>query len=123
MDWTATCLAASGAVPAPDYPLDGVNLLPLLIGQAGVFERTLFWRMRNRYQRAVRRGDWKYLKVADREFLFDLEFDPRERGDLSQKRPGLLAELRTLWEDWDRDMLPLPADAVVPMSNLSAMLW
>lgn len=123
MDLTATCLAASGAVPAPDYPLDGVNLLPLPIGQAGVFERTLFWRMRNRYQRAVRRGGWKYLKVADREFLFDLEFDPRERGDLSQKRPGLLAESRTLWEDWDRDMLPLPADAVVPMSNLSAMLW
>ena len=100
-----------------------MNLLPLLIGQAGVFERTLFWRMRNRYQRAVRRGDWKYLKVADREFLFDIEFDPRERGDLSQKRPDLIAELRTLWEDWDRDMLPLPADAVVPMSNLSDMLW
>jgi arylsulfatase A-like enzyme len=123
MDWTATCLAASGAVPAADYPLDGVNLLPHLIGQAGVFERTLFWRMRNRYQRAVRRGGWKYLKVAEREFLFDIEFDPRERGDLSQKRPDLLAELRTVWEDWDRDMLPLPADAVVPMSNLSAMLW
>jgi arylsulfatase A-like enzyme len=88
-----------------------------------VFERTLFWRMRNRYQRAVRRGGWKYLKVADREFLFDIEFDPRERGDLSQKRPDLLGELRTLWEDWDLNMLPLPADAVVPMSNLSAMLW
>jgi len=28
-----------------------------------------------------------------------------------------------LWEDWDRDMLPLPTDAVTPMSNLSAMLW
>lgn len=52
--------------------------------------------MRNRYQRAVRRGRWKYLKVADREFLFDIEFDSRERGDLSQKRPDMLAELRTL---------------------------
>lgn len=41
----------------------------------------------------------------------------------SQKRPDLLAELRMLWEDWDRGMLPLLADAVVPMSNLSAMLW
>ena len=44
--------------------------------------------MRNRYQRAVRRGGWKYLKVADREFLFDIEYDPRERGDLSKKQPG-----------------------------------
>ena len=79
--------------------------------------------MRNRYQRAVRRGGWKYLKVAEREFLFDIEYDPRERGDLSKRQPGMLAELRALWEDWDRDMLPLPADTVAPMSNLSEMLW
>jgi enamine deaminase RidA (YjgF/YER057c/UK114 family) len=26
-------------------------------------------------------------------------------------------------EDWNRDMLPLPTSAVVPMSNLCAMLW
>jgi arylsulfatase A-like enzyme len=79
--------------------------------------------MRNRYQRAVRRGGWKYLKVVDREFLFDIGYDPRERGDLSKKEPALLAELRKLWEAWDCDMLPLPEDAQVPMSNLSEMLW
>ena len=39
------------------------------------------------------------------------------------KQPDLLAELRKQWEDWDRDMLPLPTSAVAPMSNLSAMLW
>jgi len=27
------------------------------------------------------------------------------------------------WEDWDRDMLPLPTDAVARMSNPFAMLW
>ena len=32
---------------------------------------------------------------------------------------GLLAELRVLWEDWNHDMLPLPADAVMPVSILS----
>jgi hypothetical protein len=40
---------------------------------ASEFERTLYWRMRNRYRRAVRRGGWKYLKVAEREFLFDID--------------------------------------------------
>ena len=123
MDLTATCLAAAGAAPAPGYPLDGVDLLPVLTGRAAEFERTLYWRMRHRHQRAVRRGGWKYLKVVDNEYLFDIEYDPRERGDLSKKQPDLLAELRERWEDWDRDMLPLPADAVVPMSNLSTMLW
>jgi arylsulfatase A-like enzyme len=98
-------------------------LLAVLTGRAAESERTLYWRMRHRYQRAVRRGGWKYLKVADDEYLFDIEYDPRERGDLSKKEPHLLADLRELWEDWDRNMLPLPTDAVAPMSNLSAMLW
>jgi arylsulfatase A-like enzyme len=123
MDLTATCLAAAGVEPSSAWPLDGVDLLPVLSGSAAPFPRTLYWRMRNRYQRAVRRGGWKYLKVADREFLFDIDYDPRERGDLSKKQPALLDELRALWETWDCDMLPLPEDAQVPMSNLSEMLW
>jgi arylsulfatase A-like enzyme len=123
MDLTATCLAAAGVEPSSACPLDGVDLLPVLSGSAAPFPRTLYWRMRNRYQRAVRRGGWKYLKVADREFLFDIDYDPRERGDLSKKQPALLDELRALWETWDCDMLPLPEDAQVPMSNLSEMLW
>jgi arylsulfatase A-like enzyme len=123
MDLTATCLAAAGVKGAADYPLEGLDLLPVLGGSAAPFGRTLYWRMRHRYQRAVRRGGWKYLKVADREFLFDIDYDPRERGDLSKKQPALLAELRALWEAWDGDMLPLPDDAQVPMSNLSEMLW
>jgi arylsulfatase A-like enzyme len=123
MDLTATCLTAAGVEPSSAWPLDGVDLLPVLSGSAAPFPRTLYWRMRNRYQRAVRRGGWKYLKVADREFLFDIDYDPRERGDLSKKQPALLDELRALWETWDCDMLPLPEDAQVPMSNLSEMLW
>ena len=55
--------------------------------------------------------------------LLDIAYDPRERGDMSKKQPALLAELRAQWEDWDRDMLPLPDDAQVPMSNLSDMMW
>jgi hypothetical protein len=81
MDLTATCLAAANVMPDTEYPLDGRDLLPVLTGQAPVSERTLYWRMANRNQRAVRRGDWKYLKVTDQEFLFDIGYDPRERGE------------------------------------------
>ena len=123
MDLTATCLAAAGVSASPEFPAEGVDLMPVLSGAAAEFERTLFWRMANRNQRAVRRGNRKYLKVADREFLFDIAYDPRERGDLSKKEPELLAELRGLWEAWDRDMLPLPENVTLPMSNLAAMLW
>ena len=123
MDLTATCLAAANVTPDADHPLDGRDLLPVLTGQAPASERTLYWRMANRHQRAIRRGDWKYLKVSDKEFLFDIGYDPRERGNLARKRPDLLNELRGLWEDWNQGMLPVPDSMVPPISNLHEMLW
>jgi arylsulfatase A-like enzyme len=123
MDLTATCLAAANVAPDPDHPLDGKDLLPVLTAQAPVSERTLYWRMANRSQRAIRRGDWKYLKVRDKEFLLDIGYDPRERGNMARKRPDLLYELRGLWEDWNRGMLPVPDSMVPPFSNLQEMLW
>ncbi len=123
MDLTATCLAAANIMPDADYPLDGRDLMPVLTGQAPLSERTLYWRMANRSQRAVRRGDWKYLKVRDKEYLFDIGYDPRERGNMARKRPDLLSELRGLWEDWNAGMLPVPDSMVPPFSNLQEMLW
>jgi arylsulfatase A-like enzyme len=123
MDLTATCLAAAGIAPDPARPLDGLDLLPLLAKGDMTVPRTLFWRLANRNQRAVRRGDWKYLKVGGREFLFDLAWDPRERGNLANKHPALLDELRALWTDWDGSMLPVPPDLVLPPLDMSDMLW
>ncbi|MBR0839465.1 sulfatase-like hydrolase/transferase [Bradyrhizobium liaoningense] len=123
MDLTATCLAAANVAASPDYPLDGQNLLPVLEGRVPEFERTLFWRMANRSQRAVRRGNWKYLKVSEKEFLFDLDYDARERTNFAANQPDRLAAMRTAWEAWDKSMLPIPMDLPSPMVALSEMLW
>jgi arylsulfatase A-like enzyme len=103
--------------------LDGMDLAPLLADERPQQQRTLFWRLANRQQRAVRSGDWKYLKVGDREFLFDIAWDPRERGDVARKHPDLLNQLRTQWVEWDRTMLPVSPDFVLPALDLSGMLW
>ena len=124
MDLTATCLEAGGARIDPAWPLDGESLLPHLIAGAPPRERTLYWRMANRAQRALRRGDMKYLKVNAQEFLFDLGFDERERDNLAAKQPGLLAELRAAWEAWDATMLPLKDFGPVSSpSRMGDMLW
>jgi len=107
MDLTATCLDAGGATLDPRFPLDGQSLLAHLTGQTAPEERTLYWRMANRAQRAVRRGNMKYLKMAEREFLYDLGHDERERDNLATRQPALLDELRATWEAWDATMLPL----------------
>src|SRR5207245_2512565 len=63
MDWLPTLVSAAGAQPEPAFPSDGINLLPLLGGVAAPARRTLFWRYKGNAQRAVRDGDFKYLKI------------------------------------------------------------
>jgi arylsulfatase A-like enzyme len=110
MDWLPTLLAAAGTAPAASHPSDGINLLPALTGAAAPVERTLFWRYKANAQKAVRAGDWKYLKLNDNEFLFNLAQDQRERANLAAKHPDKLAELKGQWEAWNAGMLPITPD-------------
>src|SRR6185503_11508393 len=86
MDWVPTLLAAAGATPDPRYPLDGIDLLPQLTANAAVTSRTLFWRYKANAQRAVRDGDYKFLKMLDNTFLFNVADDPMERANLKDRR-------------------------------------
>jgi arylsulfatase A-like enzyme len=110
MDWLPTLLAAAGGAPDPAYPADGENLLPVLLGQSQNNERTLLWRYKANAQRAIRSGNWKYLKIGKNEFLFDVVKDQRERANLAKRHPEVFAQLKAQWEAWNQDMLPITAD-------------
>jgi arylsulfatase A-like enzyme len=110
MDWLPTLLAAAGTAPDPAYAPDGSNLLPVLLGEQVVAERTLFWRYKANTQRAVRSGNWKYLKLNGNEFLFDVHIDQHERANLARKHPQVFAELKAKWEAWNTAMLPVTAE-------------
>jgi len=110
MDWLPTLLAAAGGAPHADYPSDGANLLPQILGQAASVERKLFWRYKSNAQRALRAGDWKYLQVNGNEFLFNLAQDVRERANLAEREPARLSQLRAEWLAWDATMLPITED-------------
>jgi len=114
MDWSATILAAGGAVAAADHPLDGVSLLGVLAGEPE-FERPMHWRMNHRGQRALRIGRWKYLQVDGHEYLFDLDADERERANRAPLEPDLLARMREDWLRWNDAMPPIPPDATVSL--------
>jgi arylsulfatase A-like enzyme len=115
MDWSATVLAAAGAAPDPAYPLDGVSLLPVLRDAGHRFARPLHWRMNHRGQRALRDGDWKYLRVDGHDYLFNIPADERERANLGPREPQRLAALREDWERWNATMPPIPPDATVSL--------
>jgi hypothetical protein len=92
------------AQPHPSYPLDGIDLLPLLQAAgsgAPPRSRQLLWRIGG--QHAVRDGNLQYIRLANAaqvvtqgglpaallgsEFLFDVVEDPRERANLLAARP------------------------------------
>ncbi len=115
MDWVATFFAAAGVKAHPDYPLDGIDLQPVLKNPAAVTGRELYWRMKHRSQRAVRAGDWKYLAVDGHEFLYDLSKDSRERANFAQRYPARLDELRAKYDAWHATMPPVPPEARVSL--------
>ena len=115
MDWSATMLDAAGTAAAPGYPLDGRSLMPLLCNAAVRDEPALFWRMNHRGQRAMRQGDWKYLRVDGNDYLFNLAQDERERANRAPLEPERLQAMRAAWEVWNASMPAIPEDATVSL--------
>jgi len=121
MDWMPTLLAIGGTRPDPAYASDGEDLAPALAG-AAPHPRKLYWRYKAGSQRAVRDADWKYLRIAGNEFLFDVAQDPRERANLKDRHRQVFDRLKSDWEAWNATMLeerPRPAGYSQP-GNLLA---
>jgi arylsulfatase A-like enzyme len=115
MDWFPTLLEAAGATSAAGYQPDGISLLPMLTGQQAPVRRKLFWRYKTNAQRALRDGDYKYLKIRDNSFLFDVVADPRERANLWDRQPDLAKNLVAEWQAWNATMLPEIPDSAAEM--------
>lgn len=99
LDILPTMCDLVGTKPEPGFPMDGISMLPHLLGQEGhdtVFaeytgEGTISPLM------MIRRGPWKYIICpADGEQLFNLKDDPYELRDLvkslGKKASNLSAE-------------------------------
>jgi len=106
MDWTATILALTGTQPDAAYPLDGEDIMPVCKGTRPLYDRTLFWRTRERA--AARVGNWKYLNDSGPEYLFDLSVDPGEKNDLRTARADVFARIGAQYAAWNARLLPRP---------------
>ncbi|MEO7761505.1 MAG: sulfatase-like hydrolase/transferase, partial [Casimicrobiaceae bacterium] len=115
MDWVATMFEAANVAPHPDYPLDGVSLLPLFRDTSWQPARNLYWRMYHRKQRALLEGRWKYLRVDGHDYLFNLDHDERERANQATRDPARLEAMRAEWEMWATTMPGIPDDARVSL--------
>jgi arylsulfatase A-like enzyme len=105
LDLFTTALAAAGAEPPRDRPIDGVDLMPWLTGaqETAVHER-LYWRYQPQW--ALREGNFKLIGLAERFKLFDLSADPQEKTDLSAEHPEVVKRLREAYAGWEKQLVP-----------------
>ncbi|HEX2629399.1 MAG TPA: sulfatase-like hydrolase/transferase [Chitinophagaceae bacterium] len=110
MDWTATILAAAGAKPRKEFPLDGINLLPILTSKKQNIKRELYWRVfQRKNQKAIRYGDWKYIQDEKGEYLFNIANDQYEKNDLKNTNKAMADKLKKMLADWEKSVLkPIP---------------
>jgi N-acetylgalactosamine-6-sulfatase len=112
-DLTASILAAAGATPRKDRPLDGVDILGQIANDEPPLPRTLFWRARRaeRTWKAVREpAGLKYVSKQDgdefEEHVFDVEKDPGEENDLLDSRPEDAKRLKQKLTKWEEEVTP-----------------
>ncbi len=112
LDLIPTALSAIGGkkeTNAQSIALDGVNLLPYILGEKPADEcphKILYWRRDMDY--AIRQGDWK-LTYNDqgsthRIQLFNLAEDKEEYYDLSDKYPQRAQELQNAFDLWESSL-------------------
>ena len=102
MDLFATMASVAGAKLPAGLALDGVDLRPMLVDDATLPKRTVFWRHGN--QKAVRQGPWKLRVQGKKVELYNLAEDLGEKKDLAQIRPERLKMLEDELSAWERDV-------------------
>lgn len=104
LDLIPTFVAAGGGDSASIEGLDGVDMLPYLLGTNQQRpHQTLHWKMETRA--AIRDGDWKMLRFPDRPAeLFNLADDPGEQNDLAGDHPDRVKTLYRSMFAWELEL-------------------
>jgi len=118
VDLYPTFAEISGSQLSPDYPLDGLSLVPLLKESSASLDRkALFWHFpaylqgkgdpaggpfRTTPAGAIRMGDFKLIEWFEtgRLELYDLKEDITESHDLSETHPEKRDELYSAMKQW-----------------------
>jgi arylsulfatase A-like enzyme len=106
LDILPTAIAASVGDITYSNPLDGVNLLPFVLGEEqSVPHDALYWRFL--WHSAIRDGDWKLLKHRDHPEveLYNLANDIGETYDLSKELPEVVMRLQAKYEQWNSTLM------------------
>ena len=97
-DFFPTAVALADA-QIPDH-VDGVSVLPALLGRSQPERDHLYWEYHSPFQQAVRKGQWKAIRFGTEEpvALYDLAVDPEEAHDVAGRHPDVARALARIMD-------------------------
>lgn len=108
--WDFLPTAAGIAGVKPPSNVDGISILPALLGRKQTQHDFLYWEFHERgFTQGVRTGDWKAVRFRKRPRLelFNLKDDIGEKNNVADKNPAVVAKIeaylktaRTKSEHW-----------------------
>lgn len=105
LDLYPTLIQIAGGELPEDRVVDGVDVMPILLGDTGFEREADFYYFQGRRLEAIRSGEWK-LRISRYQGhgnpenaqlapeLYNLRTDPSERHNRAEEYPGLVAELK-----------------------------
>jgi arylsulfatase A-like enzyme len=106
LDMRATFQALVERPAEQNRPLDGVDLLPHILGQATTSPHEyLYGRLGPTW--AVRHQKWKLILPFGRESteLYDIEADPYEESDIAAEHPEIRRQLQESFDKWNSELV------------------
>jgi len=94
--WDLLPTLARVAGVRPPAGIDGISILPVLLGQRGPNHASLYWEFHEGgYAQAVRRGRWKAVRhgVLGPIELYELQTDVGETRDVAAKHPEIIRSI------------------------------
>tara|TARA_Y100000817_G_scaffold289390_1_gene259336 strand:+ start:13320 stop:14729 length:1410 start_codon:yes stop_codon:yes gene_type:complete len=106
LDIFATVASAAKAEKYIKNKIDGVNLLPYLNGDKNESPHEyLYWKNPDKDIDVVRDERYKYLRIKNEEYVFDLKNDMSEESNIIDSSKPIYNRLKSKFKEWEKDMI------------------
>ena len=106
LDVFATVASAASAQKYIKNDIDGVDLLPYLTGHKfGLPHEYLYWQNPDKDIDVVRDERYKYLRIKNDEYIFDLKNDISEETNIINSSKPIYDRLKSQFKEWEKGMI------------------
>ena len=106
LDIFATVASAAKAEKYIKNEIDGVNLMPYLSGKkSGSPHEYLYWKNPDKDIDVIRDDRYKYLRIKNDEYIFDLKNDLSEESNIIDLSKPIYDRLKSQFKLWEKEMI------------------